>query len=206
MYNCHETSMIIIFIKNCDVLSMKFVTIWNSWARQEASVLNIHRLNRKIIDRESNQRSYSPSTSVLITFESTALPEKVALLKVSSLVNLYVPQVKICLKYLRYGHISTNCRSDFRCRQCGGTNTHSDQDPYPNANSVPKCVPVTVITCLIPKIAQSFNFRKISDPMRPKMVFPFWKQRMRSDQRKIPEPDLSPVTPFLTLTFQLTQI
>ena len=109
-------------------------------SRGTTSVLNVRRLNRKTIDRESNQRSYSPSTSVLITFEGTTLPERVALFKVSALVNLSVPQVKMCLKCHRYGHISTNRRSDSRCRQCGGTNTHTDQDPCPNANSVPKCV------------------------------------------------------------------
>ena len=117
------------------------------------SVLNVCRLNRKIIDKESSQTTYSSSICVLITFEGSTLPERVALCKASSLVNLYVPQVKMCLKCLTYGHISTNCRSDSRCRQCGGVNTHSDQDPFPTANSAPKCV-------LNSKICKELQFQK----------------------------------------------
>ena len=75
----------------------------------------------------------------MITFHGQDRPDKISLFGVSKVVKDYVPQPRMCLNCLRYGHISANCRSKTRCKQCGGLADHKEENPCPNENSPPKC-------------------------------------------------------------------
>lgn len=45
----------------------------------------------------------------------------------------------MCIKCLRFGHISVQCRSGVRCGRCGSMELHTEVKPCPNANSTSKC-------------------------------------------------------------------
>lgn len=60
------------------------------------------------------------STSVLLEFQESVLPERVMVGYMSFSVREYVPGPVRCYKCQRYGHIAKVCRGKQRCGKCGG--------------------------------------------------------------------------------------
>lgn len=108
--------------------------------RGRTSVADVRRLNKKFRNSETGSFEYKESLSVLVTFNGTELPDKVALYKASSTVSPYTQQVRMCLKCLRYGHIASQCRSSERCVHCSEQHSHSTSTPCPHIKEDPKCV------------------------------------------------------------------
>lgn len=67
------------------------------------------------------------TTSVLLTFCSQTLPERVTMLYQSFKVRLYVPPALRCYKCQRFGHTATNCNSSSQiCPRCSGSHSYQD--------------------------------------------------------------------------------
>lgn len=84
--------------------------------RSSARVLNVRRLNRKrVID---NEKVYTPTPTILITFEGISLPRNIEVYRLPFLVVPYISPVTQCYNCLLYGHTSTQCRSRTKCISC----------------------------------------------------------------------------------------
>lgn len=96
-------------------------------------VLRVRRFKRTI--RVNDSTSQVPSGTCLITFQGTTLPKYFELFNIRTEVSLYIPPVIQCRKCLRYGHIQTHCRGNFRCVTCG-----ESHESVPNCSETPNCV------------------------------------------------------------------
>ena len=106
--------------------------------RSKISVMNVRRLSKRFLDEDTKSNRVEPSSTILITFHGQDRPDKISFFGVSKVVKDYVPQARMCLNCLRYGHISANCHSKTRCKQCGGLADHKEENPCPNENSPPE--------------------------------------------------------------------
>ena len=114
------------------------------------SVMNVRRLNKRFFDKDTKSNRVEPSCTILITFHGQDRPDKISLFGVSKVVKDYVPQPRMCLNCMWYGHINAYCRSKTQCKQCGGLADHKEENPCPNENSPPKCA-----TCEGPHLPNS---------------------------------------------------
>lgn len=73
-------------------------------------ILSVNRLKRKVLIE--NKISYVPRQVVILTFEGNKLPNEVYINRVVCPVEPYVQRVIQCFKCLRYGHVSSQCRSN----------------------------------------------------------------------------------------------
>lgn len=80
-------------------------------------VLNVQRIKRKIV--VDNEIQLIPTTTIIVTFKGKTLPSQVIIEKLCFHVEPYIQRTVQCLKCLRYGHISTQCRGKERCKNCG---------------------------------------------------------------------------------------
>ncbi|XP_043461155.1 uncharacterized protein LOC122497859 [Leptopilina heterotoma] len=123
-------------------------------------IIQAWRFNRKVYDEKTKEFKFVPSKTVLLTFQGTVLPQRVAVYKGSSPIRPYFPNPRICMKCFRFGHIAKHCRSQPRCKSCGENTTHDTTNPCPNTSKTPKCV-----NCSSPHLATSkdcpeFTFQK----------------------------------------------
>lgn len=84
-------------------------------------ILSVRRLNRRVqtIEDETSKVSYVPSRSVLITFRSNRLPDKVYLYSNALTIGQYQQPITQCRSCLRYGHTIKNCKAKTkRCPAC----------------------------------------------------------------------------------------
>ncbi|XP_043471731.1 uncharacterized protein LOC122504614 [Leptopilina heterotoma] len=129
---------------------------------KDCKIINVMRFNRKVVN-EAKVVSHEPSTTVLLTFQGTTLPERVAIFKGSSPVRPYVPDPRMCLKCFRFGHIAKNCRSKARCQQCGSTTPHDDSNKCPQTSDSPTCLhckgPHRTSSKLCPKFVEQKEIR-----------------------------------------------
>lgn len=88
-------------------------------------ILEVRRLNRKIIS-ESGLVSFTPTTSVLVTFKGQLLPDRITLFSCIREVHPFIQRVIQCNNCLRFGHTENLCRGSKRCANCG--ENHSLQD------------------------------------------------------------------------------
>ncbi|KAK2575243.1 hypothetical protein KPH14_012758 [Odynerus spinipes] len=90
-------------------------------------ILNVRRLNKKIIDKENNSVAWVPSDVVQIIFEGNTLPE---FIKVYGLYNIkvevYIEPLKTCFNCCGYGHTKKICKKEAICWTCGGTKHGED--------------------------------------------------------------------------------
>ncbi|KYQ54048.1 hypothetical protein ALC60_07044 [Trachymyrmex zeteki] len=101
-----------------------------------AKIISARRLQRKV--RKDGKDELLPSLSVLIKFQGQLLPRALSYIYVSFPVFPYIPHVLMCFSYLRFGHISADCKSIARCARCG-QNRHDNQEDCPQARLPPKC-------------------------------------------------------------------
>ncbi|CAG9836250.1 unnamed protein product [Diabrotica balteata] len=73
----------------------------------------------KRISCKNDKNEIVPTTTIIVTFRGQLLPNRVIIEKIVYELERYVPRVMQCLKCLRYGRISTQCRSEERCQNCG---------------------------------------------------------------------------------------
>ncbi|MEE9605316.1 MAG: hypothetical protein V3V70_07070 [Candidatus Scalindua sp.] len=81
-------------------------------------------------NREKGEREQT--TSVILYFKDTQLPERVFLGFQSFKVQQFINSPIRCFKCQRFGHIADRCRNSLRCSKCGGNHQYSDctrEDP-----------------------------------------------------------------------------
>ncbi|KYN05833.1 hypothetical protein ALC62_03234 [Cyphomyrmex costatus] len=102
----------------------------------QAKILSVRRLQRKV--KKDGKDELLPSLSVLVKFQGQVLPRAITFLHVSFPVFPYIPRVLMCFSCLRFGHISSGCKSSPRCSRCG-QGRHNNTDDRPRKNLPPKC-------------------------------------------------------------------
>uniref|UniRef100_A0A6P7EZH1 Uncharacterized protein LOC114324762 n=1 Tax=Diabrotica virgifera virgifera TaxID=50390 RepID=A0A6P7EZH1_DIAVI len=73
---------------------------------------------RKVIQDNGNT-NYVKTGTVIVTFKGQSIPKNVIIEKMIFEVENYTPRIIQCLKCLRFGHISAQCRGKDRCERCG---------------------------------------------------------------------------------------
>ena len=99
-------------------------------------VINVKRITRKTYNQEKKDTLYTPTRSVILTFDSKQIPEEVILCFQSFNVKQWIPPVVRCFKCQRHGHTAANCRSKTRCVRCGESHCFEECPRKEN----PKCV------------------------------------------------------------------
>ncbi|XP_043464554.1 uncharacterized protein LOC122499991 [Leptopilina heterotoma] len=151
---------------------------------KDCKIINALRFNRRKID-EKNTVTFEPSTTVLLTFQGTTIPERVSIYKGSSPVRPYIPDPRMCMNCLRFGHIAKHCRSKTRCQQCGGSAPHNDDtNPCTNASGPPRCANCNGPHNLRQNNVQSSRFKKKFATTQLNIKCPLTKQRKSSNQKE----------------------
>lgn len=102
-------------IKNVP-LDISEETIQNEFS-STAKIVSVRRLCRK--ERKDGKEELIPTFSVMAKFQGQVLPRSLTYLHVSFPVIPYIPRVLMCFACLRFGHISSDCKSAARCSKCG---------------------------------------------------------------------------------------
>ncbi|XP_045499583.1 uncharacterized protein LOC123697202 [Colias croceus] len=79
-------------------------------------ILKARRLNKKI--RIDGVTSWSPSQTVVLTFQGQIRPDRIYCLYNSMPVEVYQYPTIQCYKCCRFGHVRDQCRSKERCFKC----------------------------------------------------------------------------------------
>ncbi|XP_076622838.1 uncharacterized protein LOC143342627 [Colletes latitarsis] len=83
-------------------------------------ILKAHRMNRKTVNKETQAWEWTPSETILVTFEGVRIPDYIKLFGLYNVkVHTYVEPIKTCWNCLRYGHSTKFCRGHKVCRDCG---------------------------------------------------------------------------------------
>ena len=74
------------------------------------------------------------STTVLLHFTSSDLPDMVTIGYMTFKTSLYIHRPLRCYKCNRFGHVASKCKNKDRCSQCGGDHPRSScNQPVKNA-------------------------------------------------------------------------
>jgi hypothetical protein len=79
-------------------------------------VLSARRLNYK--DTSSGEIEWKPSSTLILTFEGSIVPDRVFLFYNSLKVEQYISPTVLCYNCCRYGHAKKHCKSPTRCYKC----------------------------------------------------------------------------------------
>ena len=82
----------------------------------------VKRFQLKPKDYEKTNEMQS-STTVLLHFTCSDLPEKVVIGYMSFKTQIYIPKPLRCFKCNRFGHVASKCKNKDRCSRCGGEHT-----------------------------------------------------------------------------------
>lgn len=91
------------------------------------NVIKARRLSRKIRN-EGQSPEWVPSTTIVLTFHSQSLPEKVYLYNTSIPVSIYELPTIQCRDCCKFGHIAAKCRSKPCCYRCAQPHTGDSCD------------------------------------------------------------------------------
>ncbi|KYN17557.1 hypothetical protein ALC57_10134 [Trachymyrmex cornetzi] len=106
-------------------------------------IVSAKRLNVRIF--KDGESTFAPSRTILVKFRGQCLPRSVTYLHVSFPVMPYFPRVLMCFSCLRYGHVSSDCKSKPRCARCG-SQKHPTAEDCPR-HQLPPCV-LMCFSCL----------------------------------------------------------
>ncbi|XP_053616680.1 uncharacterized protein LOC128678848 [Plodia interpunctella] len=81
-------------------------------------IVKSRRLSRRTVNSDSV--SWTPTQSVVLTFDGQALPSRVYSFFSSIPVEQYIFPTIQCFNCCRFGHTRNNCRSKPRCSKCSG--------------------------------------------------------------------------------------
>ncbi|XP_073996600.1 uncharacterized protein [Rhodnius prolixus] len=101
----------------------------------EYQILEIRRLKRKVIDRDTKETKFVPTQSVLFSVRGQQLPQYVYIHYVRCEVHNCVQNVIQCKQCLRFGHFKDQCKGNVRCGKCGENHEASQCK-----DNTPKCV------------------------------------------------------------------
>nr|XP_053618124.1 uncharacterized protein LOC128679735 [Plodia interpunctella] len=81
-------------------------------------IVKSRRLSRRTVNSDSD--SWTPTQSVVLTFDGQASPSRVYFFFSSIPVEQYIFPTIQCFNCCRFGHTRNNCRSKPRCSKCSG--------------------------------------------------------------------------------------
>lgn len=102
-------------------------------AECEVPIVEIKRMTKK-----TDEGVNIPLNRLIITFRASELPSRIKIFCCASRVTPFTPKVIVCLKCLRFGHRTDNCRGTKRCDQC--TARHETISEYQNCQNEKKCI------------------------------------------------------------------
>lgn len=104
-------------VKDIDVNIDEKTILENMKNNKNINILKIHRMSRRTTSTDGTP-SYTPSTTIQVTFEGRNLPDYITLFYCSRSVEIYTFPVTQCYNCCRFGHITKNCKSSPRCAKC----------------------------------------------------------------------------------------
>ncbi|XP_029680875.1 uncharacterized protein LOC115246299 [Formica exsecta] len=110
-------------------------------------VVAVNRLNRRISrpfvnnsqEHVNSSSNYTPSLTVLLTFEGQKIPKHVTMFHVRYPVSPYISKVSRCNQCFRFGHIKINCKGQPRCVHCGEKGHIFSKESCQLSEAPPKC-------------------------------------------------------------------
>ena len=102
-----------------DLVELTEAELLDGWKDQD--VVNVQRITIRRNDTEI------PTKHLILTFNSTTLPETLETGYVKLHVRPYIPNPRRCFKCQRFGHASQSCRGQLTCPKCGTTG-HSAEE------------------------------------------------------------------------------
>lgn len=85
----------------------------------EQEIVEIKRLRRKFINRDTGKEELVDRQMIVITFLGSVIPDKIRINFCSFSVEPWVYPVVRCFQCLRFGHIAAQCKGKPRCSRCG---------------------------------------------------------------------------------------
>lgn len=116
-------------------------------------IIGVQRFSRRITKDQNIE--FIPTQTVKFTFEGQVTPSYITILSVRCEVEPYIQRVIQCFNCLRYGHMSKQCKSSARCKNCG--EAHSS-DSCPNETICVHCKGKHVATDI--SVCPSFERQK----------------------------------------------
>lgn len=102
----------------------------------EAPIVNAERIYRTV--KENGEIKKIPTRSITITFQGDTLPVTIYLYGIApTRVHMYIPRVRICYNCFAFGHISTLCKRERKCINCG--NAYHTQNGDERCTSDTRC-------------------------------------------------------------------
>lgn len=87
--------------------------------QSEQEILEVRRMRRKVINRESGREEFIDRQTIVITFLGSTIPSKVRINFCIFPVEPWIYPVVKCFSCLRFGHVSEQCKGKLRCSRCG---------------------------------------------------------------------------------------
>ncbi|XP_049871793.1 uncharacterized protein LOC126370813 [Pectinophora gossypiella] len=120
-------------------------------------VVKARRLNRKSV--KDGQTEWVPTQTVVLTFLSQTLPERVFCFYTSLPVGIYTLPTIQCNNCCRFGHIKSQCRSKPKCFRC--------TQPHPGESCT---VPDEKISCLFCSGSHLATYANCPEHLRQKSI------------------------------------
>ena len=134
-------------------------------------VVNVKRLNKRV------SGVLTPQPSLVLTFESSKLPEKIEAAWFSFKVKEYIPRPRRCFHCQSFGHVMNSCRTKAqglpaKCINCG-------KDIHGECNDVPSCIHCGGSHSAMSRDCEIFIFEKevLATRVREKVTFQEAKHR-----------------------------
>ena len=155
------------------------------------SPYKILKAHRKVRTEESNKVEWVPSETVLITFESTTLPDYIKVFGLyNTKVHVYINPVKTCKNWYRYGHSTKFCKSTPVCAECG--NKQNSKEHSCDKEILNTCLhykqnhPTFVIEC------KHYQYNKKTNTTMAYECKGYWDAKNKVDKELIEELNLTP--------------
>ena len=121
-HNSLNTSKGIIYCDSETIQKMKDEEILAEIADQNVS--EVYRIKKRNPDfkkpnKPNNNLEFLPTNNLILTFNTTRLPNSIKLGYLIVDVKLYIPNPRRCFNCQRYGHNTDNCQHDRVCAKCG---------------------------------------------------------------------------------------
>lgn len=99
----------------------------------DVPIVDVKRMTKR---GENNERI--PINRLIVTFRAHELPTSVRIFCCYSKIAPFTPRIVVCLKCLRFGHRTDNCRGAKRCEKC--TERHENEEEFTNCNNAQSCL------------------------------------------------------------------
>lgn len=108
------------------------------------NILDMTRLNRKVLSGPTKIPEYIPTNTMLLTFEGTILPREITIYGLPMLVIPYVAPVTQCFQCFYFGHTKKLCKSKNKCFNCGEEDKNhkieGNEGEYPQYECQTTCI------------------------------------------------------------------